>query len=156
MFSDVFRERVRQGIGAGCVAAAATTGALIGFGRARGTPAAPVNAVAHMLIGSRAKVMEGFDIGVTPMALGLHTVIVLGWGVLFALLAARLRGMRLFAAALLFAAAVLLIDYYIVPPQLRPGFETVLSRAEVAAVYAVLALSLALGLSAARRAAGVA
>ncbi len=109
-----------------------------------------------MLIGSRAHVMNGFDIGVTMMALVLHALVVLVWGVLFALFAARLRGTRLLAAAVLFAAAVFLVDYYVVPSRLRPGFETVLSWGEVAAVYAVLALSLAVGLSATRPAAGVA
>ena len=156
LFSVVLRERVRQGAWAGCIAAAATAGALIGFGRARGSPAAPLNAVAHILIGSRAQVIDGFDLAVTLMALGLHVLSILIWGVLFALFAARLRGTRLLTAAALFTAAVFVADYYLVLPHLRPGFEAVLSRGEVAAVYVLLALSLAVGLNFARRPAGMA
>jgi hypothetical protein len=156
LFSVVLRERVRLGMWTGCVAAAATAGALVGFGRARGAPAGPLNAVAHMVIGTRALVIEGFDVAVTTLGLTLHAVVILIWGVLFALVAARLRGTRLLLAATLFTAAVFVFDYYIVPPQLRPGFESVLSPSEVAVVYAVLALALALGLGLHRRTAGVA
>ena len=100
--------------------------------------------------------MDGFDAAVTLMALGVHVLSILVWGVLFAVVAARLRGTRLLVAAALFTAAVFVADYYLVPPHLRPGFEAVLSRGEVAAVYVLLALSLAVGLNFARRPAGMA
>lgn len=153
--SAVFRERVRQGVLAGWVAAAATAGVLIGFGRARGAALAPINAVAHMVVGSRALLFDHFDAVVTSTGLALHVLYVLIWGVLFSLVAARLRGARLLVAALAAAAAIFIIDQYLVPPRFRPGFEQVLSGVEVGVVYATLAIALAIGVKLARSAADI-
>lgn len=144
--SAVLRERLGQGIRAGVVAAASTTGVLIGFGIARGTPLLPLNSVAHMAFGTRAYLTEGFDVAVTSVALLLHFLSIALWGVIFALVAARLRGTTLIAASLLFGLAASLIDYFVAPERLRPGFERALSTPELAVVYVVLALSMPLGL----------
>ena len=148
--SAVLRDRVRQGLWTGLIAAAATAGTLVGFGLARGAPVRPLNAVAHILLGTRALVFDSFDLAVTGTALALHMLSLLAWGVLFVLLAARFRGIRLIIAAIVFAAGAFAVDYYVLPSRFRPGFESTLSGAEVAAVYLVLALALVIGLTASR------
>ena len=141
----MLRERLRQGIGAGLIAAAATAGVLVGFGLARREPLRALNAVAHMVVGTRAYYVSGFHAIVTPLAIAVHVASVVLWGILFAALAGRLRGARLTVAAAGLAALAFLIDYRVVPDRLRPGFESALSAHELAALYAVLAAALALG-----------
>lgn len=147
----MIRHRVGQGVYAGVVAAAATAGTLIGFGGARGEAWRPLNAVGHLVLGYRARVMDRFDLLVTPVGVALHVLSVVVWGVVFALVAARLRGWRLVLAAVGLGAAAFLIDTRLLPDRLDPGFPDVLSRPEVIAVYAVLAASLAVGLRLARQ-----
>ena len=142
---------MRQGVYAGIVAAAATAGTLIGFGRARGEAWRPLNAVGHLLLGYRARLMDRFDLVVTPVGIALHLLSVVLWGVLFALVAARLRGWRLAAAAVALGAAAFVIDTRLLPDRLDPGFPALLSRPELIAVYAVLAAALAVGIHLARR-----
>lgn len=143
----MLRERVRQGAWAGIIAAAATLGTLLGFGRARGAMLRPLNAVAHMVYGTRAFLMDELYAPITLTALALHVASVLLWGIVFALVAGRLRGARLVLAALLFSAFAWATDRFLVPSALAPGFDQVLSPLEVATVYLVLALSLAIGIS---------
>ena len=50
----MLRNRVLRGVWIGLVAAAATAGALVGFGWVRGYPLQPLNTVAHILLGTRA------------------------------------------------------------------------------------------------------
>jgi hypothetical protein len=141
---------LRLGAFAGLVAAAATAGVLIGFGLARGAPALVINTAAHVAVGSRALHLPRTDLLVTPLALVLHVVFVSAWGVLFALLAAPLRGGRLLAAAGAFVAAIAAADLWLFPARLRPGFETILGTNELLTVYAVLWLALVAGMRAAR------
>jgi hypothetical protein len=137
---------VGLGVYAGIVAAAATAGTLIGFGRARGEAWRPLNAVGHLFLGYRARLMDRFDPLVTPVGIALHVLSVVVWGVLFALVAARLRGWRLAAAAAALGAAAFVIDTHLLPDRFDPGFPALLSRGELIAVYAVLAAALALGI----------
>jgi hypothetical protein len=141
----VLRDRVRQGARAGIVAAAATLGALVGFGQARGAPLKPLNAIAYAVFGTRAYFMTGFDWGVTLAALALHVVALVSLAVLFALVAGHLRGARLLLAALLFSGLVYLFDRIVGPTHTISGVDATLSGPEIGAMYMVLALSLALG-----------
>jgi hypothetical protein len=50
-----------------------------------------------------------------------------------------------------FVAAVVAMDFWILPASLRPGFETDMSVPELVLLYAILAGTLALGVSASRR-----
>jgi hypothetical protein len=147
----VLRLRVREGIRAGAVAAAATAGTLVGFGRAHGAWLRPLNSVAHMLIGSRAYYMEGLHWLVTPIGILVHVASVMLWGIALSLATPRLRGPTLYAAALALAAATWFIDFHFVPERLRPGFESSLSANEIGLVYLVLAVSLAWTLDRERR-----
>lgn len=147
----VLRERLRRGLVAGVIAAAATAGALLGLGRGHGATFTLLNDAAHVLIGERARLVESAHSVVTTLAMLVHVAVVLVWSVLFALLAGSLRGWRLALAAVLYAAAVLAVDQWILPASLRPGFETAMSIPELVLLYAILAISLAFGLREAGR-----
>jgi hypothetical protein len=147
----VLRERVRWGLVAGAIAAAATAGALLGLGRARGSPFTLLNDAAHVLIGERARLVGSAHAVVTSLAMIVHVAVILIWGVLFALLAGSLRGWRLVLAAVGFVAAVAAMDFWILPASLRPGFETAMSVPELVLLYAILAGALAFGVSVSRR-----
>lgn len=143
-------DRIRIGVRAGVIAAAATAGVLVGFGLARGAPAQPINAVAHIALGSRAFLFDDFNLLVTLTGVTLHALSVIVWGVLFALVAARLSPHLLWLGAVLMAAVAYVADYHLLGERLRPGFERVLSAAEVVSLYVVLGAALALGVLLAR------
>lgn len=130
---------------AGIVAWAATLGVLVGFGRSRGAALQPLNSIAHPFFGTRALVMQGFDWAVTPLALLLHLVAIVVLGVIFAIVAARLRGLRLFGAALAYAFVIWLVNRLIFPTMLSAGLAQLLSSWEMAVYYLVMAVALALG-----------
>ena len=146
----MLRERLSEGIRTGVVAAAATIGVLIGFGIARGAPLRPLNSIAHAAFGTRAYLMEGFDPVLTSVAVTVHLLSIVLWGIIFALVAARLRGAALLLGSLVLAVVAYIVDQLLISERLKPGFETALSTPEITVVYLVLALSLALGLHAAR------
>lgn len=141
----MLRQRVREGTRAGVIAAAASAGALVAFGRTHGASLRPLNSVAHILVGSRAYYMVGVS-WITVVALVVHFASIAIWGVLLSLATARIRGLALYATAAALAAATWIIDYRVVPERLRPGFESGLSSTEIALVYLVMGLSLAWGL----------
>jgi hypothetical protein len=118
---------------------------LIGFGRSRGAALEPLNSLAHPFFGTRALLMQGFDWTVTPSALLLHLVALVVWGVVFALLAARLRGLRLLAAAVAYALLLWLVNRVVLPSVVSLGLAQLLSPWELGVFYLVLALALALG-----------
>src|SRR5688572_9191179 len=100
----MLRDRLLLGVWIGLVAVAATAGALVGFGWARGAPLQPLNALAHVLVGSRAFYVLGGHPVVTPAGMLVHVVSLVAWGVLFSLVLGRTRGARAWAIALVFAA----------------------------------------------------
>jgi hypothetical protein len=89
--------------------------------------------------------MQGFDWAVTPLALLLHLVAIVVLGVIFAIVAARLRGLRLFGAALAYAFVIWLVNRLIFPTMLSAGLAQLLSSWEMAVYYLVMAVALALG-----------
>jgi hypothetical protein len=143
----MLRDRVLHGMWIGFVAAAATAGALVGFGTARDAPVQPLNAIAHVIVGSRAFYVQSAHLLVTSLALLVHLVAMALSGVAFAWAFGRWRGARLWVAAVAFAALVALIDFVILPNRFSPGFESVLTRGEVVVVYALMALAFALAAS---------
>ncbi len=150
-FIAVTSQKIREGVWAGIIAAAGTAGALIGFGAGRGAAARPLNAIAHLIVGSRGQATPGFDPLLTPLGLLLHVGSFLVWGLLFAHVAARVWGWRLGATALLFSAAIFIIDLFVLPRRLSPGFQLTLSWGEVVAIYVVMAGLLWAGVTLARR-----
>ena len=130
---------------AGIVAWAATLGVLVGFGRARGAALQPLNSIAHPFFGTRALLMQGFDWAITPAALLLHLALFVVSGVIFALIATRLRGFRLVGAAVAYALVIWLVNRVMLPTMFSSGLAQVLSRWEIGVFYFVMALALALG-----------
>ena len=149
--SRVSANRVRDGIGYGVIAGAATAGALMGFGHARGATLQPLNAVAHMFAGSRAFMTTGFQPAITGGALVLHFLSTIIWGVLLAYVAAPLTGWARAIAPLSVGLVAYLVDRFVAPNGLRPGFEQLLSSGETTFIYVVLAAALAAGLWASTR-----
>jgi hypothetical protein len=149
--SRVRANRLRDGIGIGIIAGAATAGALMGFGHARGATLQPLNAVAHMYAGSRAFLTTGFQPGITLGAITIHLLSTILWGVILAYVAEPLRGWGRGVSALGVGLFAYLADRFLAPNALRPGFEELLSSGETIFVYVVLAIALALGLWAARQ-----
>ena len=94
LLSRVNESRVRLGIAAGLVAAAGTTGALLGFGLRQGMPARPFNVAAAVLLGDAAAGSWGFHRVVTPVGVVMHVAGVLALGVLAALFTRRRITMR--------------------------------------------------------------
>lgn len=147
--SRVSANRIRDGIGIGIIAGAATAGALMGFGHARGDTLQPLNAVAHIYAGSRAFLTTGFQPGITLGAITIHLLSTIIWGVILAYVAAPLHGRERAVAPLGVGLLAYLADRFLAPNSLRPGFEELLSSGETIFVYVVLAVALALGLWAA-------
>jgi hypothetical protein len=149
--SRVNENRLRDGIGYGVIAGAATAGALLGFGHARGATLQPLNAVAHMFAGSRAFMTTGFQPAITGGALALHFLSTIIWGVLLAYVAAPLTGWARAIAPLSVGIVAYLVDRFVAPNRLRPGFEQLLSSGETTFIYVVLAAALAAGFWASTR-----
>jgi hypothetical protein len=144
--SRVTENRLQDGIRVGVIAGAATAGTLLGFGYARGATLQPLNAVAHMFAGSRAFMTTGFQPGITGIALVIHFLSTIVWGVVLAYIApppsARGRAIAPFGVGIL----AYLVDRFVAPNQLRPGFEELLSSGETTFIYVVLAGALAVAL----------
>jgi hypothetical protein len=135
-----------HGVLTGALAAAATAGALLGFGLQQGTPARPFNAIAGLLLGDRAGGIWGFHPVVTVTGLLVHVALTLGWGLLFARLARGMRGLRLVAAALVAAIAALALDALLAGRILGVDVSGALAPAQVVALHLVLGVALAVGM----------
>jgi hypothetical protein len=144
--SRVQANRFRDGIGLGIIAGAATAGALMGFGHARGATLQPLNAVAHLFVGSRAFMTTGFQPIITIGALVIHFLSTIVWGLLLAYVAAPLTGIARTIAPIGVGILAYLLDRFVAPNALRPGFEQLLSSGETTFIYVVLAGALAIGL----------
>ncbi|MBK5186852.1 MAG: hypothetical protein JJD97_01335 [Gemmatimonadaceae bacterium] len=144
--SRVSENRLRDGIGLGLIAGAATAGTLMGFGHVRGATLQPLNAIAHMLVGSRAFMTTGFQPLITGGALVIHFLSTILWGVLLAYVAAPLSGVTRALAPAGVGIFAYLVDRFLAPNALRPGFEELLSSGETTFIYVVLAAALAAGL----------
>jgi hypothetical protein len=135
-----------QGILTGALAAAATAGALLGFGIQQGTPARPFNSLAGVLLGDRAGDIWGFHPVVTVLGLLVHLAVTFGWGVLFARLARGMRGVRLAAAATAAALLALAVDVIVVGRLIGVNVTDVLAPAQVIALHMVLGVALGVGM----------
>ena len=138
-------------------ATAATTLALMLCGaRENGDAFTPINAVSHIPWGERAKKQHGFSARWTLPGIALSGFSLAGWAMIHragvlalqsrdAEKSASTRARKSRAAALGAAVSALayVIDFKVVPPRLRPGFETQISRRGLLLVYLVLAISLA-------------
>ena len=138
-------------------ATAATTLALMLVGaRENGDAFTPINAVSHIPWGERAKKQRGFSARWTLPGIALSGFAMAAWALIHragmlalpsrdAEKSASTRTKKSRAAALGAAVSALayIVDFKVVPPSLRPGFETQISPRGLLFVYLVLAISLA-------------
>lgn len=132
-----------QGIATGLLAAAATGGALVGFGLRFGTPARPFNALAAYLLGPAMLAVWQFSI-VTVVGLLVHVVANGVWGVVFVQLVEHSGGGALGWAVLVAAGAFGLSS--LTGAQLGVGLAPLLSLGDRLVLALVLAASLLLGM----------
>ncbi len=88
----------------------------------------------------------GFQLSITGGALVIHFLSTIIWGVLLAYIAAPLSARSRAIAPFGVGILAYLLDRFVAPNALRPGFEELLSSGEVTFVYVVLAGALALAL----------
>ena len=129
---------------AATTAAAAMCGAL-----ELGRPAGPVNAVSHIVWGDEAMRHDAMSAKYTAVGTALNTAAVASWSVLHHFMFRsdrRAAGlMPALARGATTAAIAYVVDYHVVPKRLTPGFEGRLSNRSLFAIYAALAVSLAIG-----------
>jgi hypothetical protein len=149
MGSKSWNEALRDALGSGAIAAAATEGtaALLGA-RQSGSAVAPLNASSHVIYGEEAEHTHAADLKHTPLGVLINAGASFFWAALYekAFGAAADRGDvgKAFAGALAVAGVAYLTDYHVVPKRLTPGWEAHMSHASLPLVYGALALSLPL------------
>ena len=140
--------RIRLGLSAGFVAAAATTGALLGFGLRQGMPARPFNVAASVVLGEAAAGSWGFHRLATPVGIAVHVAAVLALGVLAAFLATRSRSLRAIGASVIVSLGAGIVHFVLL------GREADSNRAltvpQLIIVYMLLAAGLVVGMRLAR------
>jgi hypothetical protein len=145
---------------------AAITGSLAGVATAAcaaicgklesGSALAPLNAVSHVLWGSRAANVETATLTETVPGLAINEGASLFWATCYEKGFGELADRGNVGPAVLGGAAVAMLayltDYHLVPKRLTPGWEHRVSKRSLAVIYVALAASLPLrGLLASRR-----
>jgi len=138
-------DTLHTGLRVAGLGAAATTGALIGFGVRRGAPVAVLSAAGDRLRGLPAFVAPDRSLGPSAL-LGLahHLALVVGWALLFALVAVPMRGPRRGAARAVLAALVATVA--VTADALLPSWLCLSAGVASAPQRALLALALAAAL----------
>ena len=134
----------------GIIAAAATGGALLGFGVRAGTPSRPFNGIATLVLGDQARGVWGYVGTVTVTGILLHVAIMTGWGMLFVALSARRRGWQVPALAAAVSSVAWLVSKAVVLRQMGAGMSSVLGSGQLVLLHVVLAVALVLGMRFAR------
>ncbi len=142
-------QAIRRAWVSGSCASVTSSLALVLVARAEGSGALqPVNATSHWLNGDSAASVERADLRHTLVGYATHHAATLFWAVLFERFV-RLRRDRarvtVLREALIVSAVAAAIDYGATPRRFTPGWELVLTKRSMAAVYAAMALGLAAG-----------
>ncbi len=152
------RFAIQRGARAGAVAAAAATGAMLGFGLRGGIAARPFNAAAALVMGNRARGVWGFVPSVSLVGEMVVVVSCVTVGALCATLLqltpseSRVRHPRLFAfaAALVAALAALLLLVAHAPDFVGASPAGALSHAQGAVLSIIVSVAYASGMGLAR------
>jgi hypothetical protein len=111
-----------------------------------GHAARPMNAVTHIYDGGEPPAHDGENGRNTALGFAIHTAASVWWALFYEGLFGR-RARRSPHAAVASGAAIAgaayIVDYCVVSPRFRPGFERYLSARSMFAVYAALAAGLA-------------
>ena len=136
-------------VAAGSAATALTTATILCLGHERDTSMwAPLNAVGHMAFGDEAAAHTELSTKYTGTGTALNTGAMFAWAATYAGVMKMLPRQDLPAAigaGVAVSAAAYVIDYYVVPRRLTPGFEKRLSGRSLFWVYSALAAGLAAG-----------
>jgi hypothetical protein len=142
-------ETGRSALVSGTVASIATTAALALLALADGKRALqPTNATSHWLHGEGAGRYRQADLAHTFVGYVTHHASAIFWALpLQRWLASRPRRSPeiILRDAVAMAAIAAVVDYALVPKRLTPGWEEVLPKRSIVAVYGVMALALAAG-----------
>ncbi len=146
---------LRRALLSGTAAGATSTLALAIVARLEGKGALqPVNATSHWLNGRAAASVRHADLRHTATGVLTHYAATLFWAVLFERCIARrhpIEPLPMLGSSMAMSALAAAIDYSVTPKRFTPGWEFVLSKRAMAAVYAAMAAGLAAGALAARR-----
>ena len=108
-------------------------------------PWLPFNLAAHVLLGGRASLVDGVHPFITPVGVLVHVGAILIWGTVFAAMVGGRRWRVILPAAALFGTVVFLLNTRLFPPSLRPGYESVLTDAQMIFLHVALAATLVVG-----------
>lgn len=106
-----------------------------------------MNAVAHIYDGGPPSKHDGPGMRNTFLGLGLHMGAAVWWAAFFEGLFGRAAERSMFVGAaggITVSAVAYVVDYKVVAPRFRPGFEKFLSGTSMLAVYGSIAAALAL------------
>lgn len=145
LLTRVFRDRLRAGLFTGLIAAAATAGVLVAFGMGQRHPFLAFNIAAHVVFRGQALLVPGPHPLITPVGILVHLAAVVFWSTLFAIITGRRRVLIASAAASALAVVLFALNTRVLPPSLRPGYETILSNGQLLFLYFTLAVSLVVG-----------
>ena len=133
----------------GSAASLAAAAALAVLARAEGKGALqPVNSTSHWLHGEQAGAYRDADMAHTGVGFGTHHASAIFWALFFErwLVTRRRRTpLAMLRDAAVMSAIAAAVDYGATPKRLTPGWEEVLSKRSIVAVYGAMALGLAAG-----------
>lgn len=137
------RDWIRNGLGSGALAAAATAGALFRVGMSAGAPALPFNAIAALLVGPHTVASRGL-VPSTVVGITVHAAATITWALGYEWLVARGGGHR-WLWGLVVAAAWLLVSGA-VDRIAGAGLASAVDLGDRVVVAVVLAVTLAIGM----------
>ena len=131
----------------GAAASAASAAAALACSHLEnGHAARPMNAVTHIIDGDEPPAHDGRNGRNTALGFAIHTAASVWWAVFYEGIfgqQARRGPLPAAASGAAIAAAAYVVDYYVVGPRFRPGFERYLSSRGMFAMYAALAAGFA-------------
>ena len=136
---------VARAVCAGLVSFAALAGLLVGMGRRAGTPWRPLNAAAHLIIGSRADDVWNFQVNVTPVGGLVVLVLSMLAGAIVAAVTSSRRLPYVILTATFVAVAGYLLHLHVIARS-AGGLATLLSVGELRALYVTLGIALVVGI----------
>lgn len=127
------------------IAAAATAGVLVAFGMGQRHPFRAFNIAAHVVFPVQALLVAGPHPLITPVGILVHVAAVILWSTLFAMIAGPRRALIASVAATALAVVLFALNTRVLPPSLRPGYETILTSSQLFFLYFTFAVSLVVG-----------
>ena len=143
-FTRVRRNWIEAGVTTGLIAAAATSGALMGFGLRFGTPLRPFNTIAASVLGVAAVAASNAPGMVTTIGIAIHVAACIAWSLAYAWIVEFSHGHEwewgVATSLVAFALTSMLARSFDV------GLGTLLSVAQRIALAVVLAIALPMGM----------